>query len=41
LPDVFIHDQPGGRSESLERDPLRALRDVANKLVSLASARDD
>src|SRR6266576_5830017 len=41
--DVFIHDQPGpgGWGDPLERDPLRVLRDVANELVSLASARDD
>jgi N-methylhydantoinase B len=41
--DVFIHDQPGpgGWGDQLERDPLRVLRDVANELVSLDSARDD
>jgi N-methylhydantoinase B len=41
--DVFIHDQPGpgGWGDPLERDPLRVLRDVANELVGLASARDD
>ena len=41
--DVFIHDQPGpgGWGDPLERDPVRVLRDVANELVSMASARDD
>jgi len=41
--DVFIHDQPGpgGWGDPLERDPLRVLRDVANELVSVGSARDD
>jgi len=41
--DVFIHDQPGpgGWGDPLERDPLRVLRDVANELVSVESARDD
>jgi N-methylhydantoinase B len=41
--DVFIHEQPGpgGWGDPLEREPSRVLRDVANELVSVESARDD